>query len=127
MARILLAEDEVLTRFTLSHWLRAQGHEVLEAASGDEAITVLGSVLEIDLVVTDIEMPGRLDGLGLARHVREMAPGLPVIVVSGRPVSPEIEAVSVAFFRKPYDLDRIAALIARLVPPRDGLQKAARA
>ncbi|WP_421993767.1 response regulator transcription factor [Roseococcus sp.] len=124
MARILVVEDEILTRFSLAHWLRDQSHEVMEAGTGDEAAGMLNSIPQIDLVITDIEMPGQVDGLGLARQVRDTRAGLPVILVSARDEGPEIARLAAAFFRKPYDLNRVSALVGRLVPARDGARPA---
>jgi two-component system, response regulator PdtaR len=117
---ILIVEDNVILRYTLCHWLRDEGHEVLEAASADEAKRVLGSVVPIDLVVTDVEMPGSLDGLALTRHVRAEFRELPVIVVSGRGLAGmSFEAGATAFFLKPYDFGKLSAEIGRLLPRRD--------
>jgi CheY-like chemotaxis protein len=125
MARILVVEDDILIRLALSEWLRSEKHEVMEAASGDEAVALLESVLAVDLVVTDVQMPGNVDGIALATRVRRARPGIPVIVVSGLPVSPVIEAVATAFFRKPYDLQRLAELIASIVPPSEATAECA--
>lgn len=117
MARILIVEDDVILRYTLAEWLRAAQHDVLEAASADEAKIILSSVLAVDLVVTDIQMPGSMNGLDLAEHVRTERPDLPVIVVSGGPYvnRPQTAAVT-AFFPKPYDLEGLLSYIATLVP-----------
>jgi CheY-like chemotaxis protein len=117
MACILVVEDEVLIRLSLSEWLRSEAHTVVEAASADEAMKLLGSILEIDLMITDIEMPGRIDGLGLAEQFRNERPALPVIVVSGRSPSGPIGALASAFLLKPYDFTRLARLVATLAAP----------
>ena len=57
MARVLVVEDHVIFRDALAHWLREKGHEVLEAATADEALAVLKSIVTVDIVVTDVEMP----------------------------------------------------------------------
>src|SRR3546814_4095612 len=72
---ILVAEDEIITRSTLAQFLRAAGHAVIEANSADEAAAVLHSTQRVDLVITDLEMPGRLDGVDLIRseeHTSEL-------------------------------------------------------
>ena len=63
---VLVVEDEVLIRLYLSEEIRAAGFTVIEAASADEAFEVLKSRNDIDLVLTDIRMPGTMDGLQLA-------------------------------------------------------------
>jgi two-component system, response regulator PdtaR len=119
MASVLVVEDDVILRYTLAEWLRACGNEVFEAASGDEARTVLSTVLEIDLVVTDVQMPGSLDGLQLTRNLHATHPQIPVIVVSGLPLRADAESAgAAAFYPKPYNLEELAARIAELIAQR---------
>jgi CheY-like chemotaxis protein len=69
---ILVVEDDVLVRMPIAHYLRDCGYKVVEAANADEAVTVLShKETVIDLVFTDIEMPGALDGFGLAVSTAE--------------------------------------------------------
>src|SRR3954468_3310884 len=106
MARILLVEDEVLLRYILAEWLRTEGHEVMEATSGDEAHAMLSSIIDIDLVLTDVRMPGALNGLELTRQIRAVLPGLPVIVLSADMAHSEArDAGASAFFSKPCNFD----------------------
>src|SRR5258708_5647926 len=81
---VLVVEEEVLVRLSLAATLRDEGFFVLEAANADEAVAVLASSTPIDIVLTDVNMPGSLDGVALGRYVRSTRPGLKVIVVSGR-------------------------------------------
>lgn len=85
--RILIVEDEFLVRLTLSEALADEGFDVVEAGSGAEALAVLGAHPEIVLLLTDIQLPGGLDGLELARAVRRHVPSMPVIFMTGRPDS----------------------------------------
>src|SRR5882672_9369691 len=79
---VLIVEDEVLIRMVISQYLRHCGYKVIEAASADEAILVLqNSELTIDIVFTDIEMPGSMDGFGLSQWVRKNRQDLDVILV----------------------------------------------
>ena len=84
LARILIAEDEVLTRMVLAEELRDAGFFVVEASNADDAIAYLRTDSQIDLVFSDIHMPGSIDGLELARRLRVEHPTLPVILSSGR-------------------------------------------
>jgi two-component system, response regulator PdtaR len=85
----------------LAEWLRSKSHAVTEAASADEAATILASLAVVDLVITDVEMPGSMDGLEPARRIRAGRPSLPVIVVSGW-AEPDVQELGLsAFFRKP--------------------------
>jgi CheY-like chemotaxis protein len=83
MACVLVVEHDVILRYSLATGLRLDGHEVLEASTADEAQTTLSSFLTIDLVVTDVRMPGSINGLELTRSIRAAKPQMPVIVVSG--------------------------------------------
>jgi CheY-like chemotaxis protein len=117
MAHILIVEDDICLRYVLAEWLRADGHEVMEAVSADEAVTVLSSIMAVDLVITDVQMPGSLNGLQLARNIRAAFPLLPVIVVSGQPRPATFDEVgAAAFFLKPYDFDELTARVSALTP-----------
>lgn len=117
-AFILIVEDDPILRFTLAMELNQAGFAVREAASADEAETVIGTGTPIDLVVTDIEMPGTRNGLELAKTVRAFHPHMRVIVVSGVVPPSEIVGVADAFFGKPYDTDRLILRIRSLLGPR---------
>src|ERR1700739_3979762 len=80
---ILLVEDEVLTRMDMAEFLRQSGYRVSEAANAAEAIDALNSKLTVDLVITDVKMPGDVDGFALAEWVRTNRAGVEVIVASG--------------------------------------------
>jgi CheY-like chemotaxis protein len=83
---ILVVEDEVFVRMVISDYLRGCGYKVIEAADADEALMVLQhDGLRIDVVFSDIEMPGSMDGFGLARWVHANRPGLEVILAGTVP------------------------------------------
>src|SRR5262249_20630149 len=83
---ILVVEDEILIRMPLAQYLRDCGYKVIEAANADEAMTVLShEETVVDVVFTDIEMPGTLDGFGLAKWVRDHRPGVAVILAGTLP------------------------------------------
>lgn len=83
--RVLLVEDESGTRETVADVLAEAGYDVTAACTGDEAAILFGPPEDFDLLLTDIAMPGRIDGVGLAEYAREQHPGLPVLFLSGRP------------------------------------------
>ncbi|KUL97346.1 hypothetical protein DK26_01360 [Bosea sp. WAO] len=100
---ILVVEDEALIRLDAVDTLMEAGHLVLEAANADEAITLLESRMDIDVVFTDIEMPGSMDGMKLARAVRDRWPPVMIVVASGRVVPGAGELPdNVPFLPKPY-------------------------
>jgi DNA-binding response OmpR family regulator len=82
-ACVLLVEDEVLIRMAVADYLRDCGYRVIEAGNADEAIKVLSTVENVDVVCTDIQIPGSLDGFGLAQWVRRERAGLKIVLVSG--------------------------------------------
>ena len=79
---ILLVEDEFLIRMLLADELRDVGYQVIEAVNADEAIEVLRG-LTPDAIISDVRMPGSMDGMGLLAAVRKASPNLPVILMSG--------------------------------------------
>jgi DNA-binding response OmpR family regulator len=114
---ILIVEDEYLIRLTLAEALVEDGFDVIEAASGDEALILMQQHLGISLLLTDVQLPGQVDGLALARAARVRAPDLPVIFVTGRP-----EALPAAdlterdgFIAKPYLPSEVCAAVRRLI------------
>jgi nitrogen-specific signal transduction histidine kinase len=79
---VLVVEDEVSVRNLVTTALKQHGYDVLSAASGEEAIEIVGRGTDIGLLVTDVVMPG-ISGLDLAKMLVRRKPGLPVIVMSG--------------------------------------------
>jgi CheY-like chemotaxis protein len=99
--------------------LREEGRfKVVEAANGDEALTVLEATIDIRALVTDVEMPGSLDGFTLARVVKQTWPHIGVVVTSGRMAPGPKELPSGALFiPKPYrPADLVAAVRAVMRP-----------
>ncbi len=81
--KILVVDDEVLIRMALVDFLDRHDLEVLEAGDADEAIALLDSHSDIEVMVTDVEMPGSMDGVRLAHHVRFRWPPIKILVISG--------------------------------------------
>jgi CheY-like chemotaxis protein len=82
-SNILLVEDELFVRMVISDSLREEGFEVIETFNVDEAISILRAGAAIDLILSDVRMPGAMDGLDLLDHTREAYPQVPVIIMSG--------------------------------------------
>lgn len=80
----LVVEDEMLVRMVLVDILMDDGFEVIEATSGDEALLALKRRPDVNLIVSDVEMPGSVDGFTLARRVAEEQSDIRIIIVSGR-------------------------------------------
>ena len=109
-AYVLVAEDEVLVRALLAGQLREAGLTVVEAGNADEAWAYISSDARVDLVFSDVEMPGSMSGLELARRIRSRNAALPIILTSGRGW-PSAEGGLGAFIPKPYDLDRVISIV----------------
>jgi DNA-binding NtrC family response regulator len=121
---VLLVEDETLLRVVVADHLKERGFEVHEAATADEAVAALAQPdVEIDVIFTDVKMPGSLDGIGLAKWVLENRPSVPVLVTSGDVGNENIGHVlcgGVDFFAKPYDLDAVEGHIRQTIARRNG-------
>ena len=105
--RVLVVEDELLIRLMLSEELRDAGFDIIEAFNADEAVVVLSSMTP-DLIITDVRMPGSLDGVGLLALIRETSPTLPVIITSAH-MQPTIAISDGAtqFLAKPYAFETV--------------------
>jgi|HubBroStandDraft_6_1064221.scaffolds.fasta_scaffold812881_2 CheY-like chemotaxis protein len=103
---VLVVEDEVLIRLLLAEALRDAGCRVVEAACAAEALSVLDASA-LDILITDVKMPGEVDGLELAARVRQARPGLKVIVTSGHAGPNPAQAVADAFLPKPFALEDV--------------------
>jgi two-component system, response regulator PdtaR len=80
---VLIVEDEFLLRMDSAAVMEEAGFEVVQAANADEAIAILGMRSDIGVVFTDIQMPGSMDGLKLARFVRDRWPPIKIVATSG--------------------------------------------
>jgi CheY-like chemotaxis protein len=113
---VLVVEDEGLVRLDAVESLRAAGFQVVEAGSADEALRAFEAREDIDLVFTDIDIPGAMDGLELARFLHQRRPQVRLILTSGtvRPAAHEIPEAG-EFLRKPYCTQVVASTIRRLL------------
>lgn len=112
---ILLVEDEILTRADLSDFLVQGGNRVIPAADAAGAIAQLLAHPEVDIVLTDVQMPGELDGLGLAQWVRSRYPRKKLILMSGSREKARDAATlcpGAPFLTKPFDYERLSELVA---------------
>jgi CheY-like chemotaxis protein len=111
---ILTVEDEFLISEYLRGILEGAGHRVIATFDADEAIEVLERVRDIELVITDINMPGSMDGLRLATAIRHRWPPIHLIVVTGRrpPSMSELPSGSL-FIPKPYGAADILSAVQR--------------
>jgi CheY-like chemotaxis protein len=108
----LLVDDEEAVRLSTTELLEDLGYEVLEAASAEEALGVVQNGAPLDLVITDHLMPG-MTGSDLARSLRELRPGVPVLIISGYAESEGIEP-DLPRLTKPFRRDELVASLASL-------------
>ena len=109
---VLIVEDEFLLRLDAVDMIVAAGFDAIEAASADEAIEILESRPDIAVVFTDIQMPGSMDGLKLARAVRGRWPPIKIVATSGQI---DVKAVDLPeggrFLPKPYSLPQVTGVL----------------
>jgi CheY-like chemotaxis protein len=109
---VLVVEDEFFSRLHAVDLVEAAGFRAIEASNADEAIAILEARKDIRIVFTDIDMPGSMDGLRLARAIRERWPPIELILTSGHvDVTDSDVPERGLFFSKPYrDKEIITAL-----------------
>src|SRR5580658_932243 len=110
--RILIVEDEALIRWCTSGVIEDAGYAVVEADNADAALRILEERDDIDCLFTDVDMPGSMDGLALARLVHDRWPRIRIVVTSGKqmPSAGQMPPGG-RFLSKPYQpLDIVAAL-----------------
>jgi CheY-like chemotaxis protein len=112
---ILIVEDEALIRFSLADFFEDAGYRVFEAESADEAIAILDRDSSIRVVLTDVQMPGSMDGLRLAHYIRDRFPPTVLVVTSGvlNPTKADLPVDSF-FVPKPFDTRRLLGQIEHL-------------
>lgn len=121
---VLVVEDEPLIRDMIATCLRDAGNNVIEASHAAQAVAVLTSGAPVDVVFTDIRMPGEMDGAMLARWIKRGFEGMPVILTSGTAMEKTGDAEY--FFAKPYRPDEVVALVSRLLALKHGARRAER-
>jgi CheY-like chemotaxis protein len=114
---ILVVEDESTIRDLLAQELEHYGFCVIAAINGEDASRLLPSAPRVDLLVTDIRMPGRIDGWALAKLARQHWPALPVIYTSGYSPLHGMEVDNSVFLRKPYRPLDILRTIEQVLDP----------
>ncbi|MEO7223932.1 MAG: response regulator [Devosia sp.] len=107
--KVLIVEDEALTRLLVADFLKADGFEVFEAGNATEAIAVLEAHTDIHILFTDIDMPGSMDGLMLSAFVRDRWPPVRIVLTSGHRLVDILDLPDGGmFYSKPYDQVEVA-------------------
>jgi len=120
-SKVPIAEDEVLLRLMLSDALRDNGLQVFEAANASEAISVLQTNSDIAIVISDMHMKSKDDGMALASFLRQNHPHALILMASAHEPPPsknEARPPFDAFFRKPYRPEQIVEWIGHRLAPK---------
>lgn len=110
--KILVVEDEPLVRVNATEIIEEAGWSALEAGNSAEALKVLGDHPDVDVMFTDVNMPGDMDGIALAECVHRLHPHVELVITSGKRVIAE-EALPDAgtFLPKPYGFEDLTQAI----------------
>lgn len=113
---ILVVEDQIITRVAVAEELRDQGYKVIEAATADEALAILRAAVPVDVVLTDLEMPGSLKGGGLVRVIRAEFSWLRVVMFSGLPPEDDVRRLLDGYLAKPVLPSELVGYLRTFVP-----------
>jgi len=117
--RILVVEDERLVREVIVEVLTEAGFQVDEAETGDDAAKLIDAD-GYTLILTDINMPGHLDGIDLATHAHKKKPGIPIVFMTGCPESSErAQARGALVIHKPYSPATVVRAVRALLSHKD--------
>jgi len=122
VANILIVDDDPAVQLTIRLLLERAGHQVTVAGDGHKGLALFEAG-EFDLLFLDIYMPG-MDGLETMRHIRALQPAIPIIVISGRSITPDtyaepdflkmaVKLGAVASLQKPFRTDALLAAVDR--------------
>ena len=113
--KILVVEDEPLIRIGLASLVEEAGYEALEAGGADEAIRIIERHPEVRIIITDVDMPGGMDGIRLAHFVRGRWPPIQLIVISGKvDIGTSLLPEGARFFAKPCPETALLAAVREL-------------
>ena len=113
---VLVVEDEAILRLHAIDVVEEAGFSAIEAENADEAIAILESRSDITLLLTDVSMPGSMDGLKLAHAVRNRWPPVKIVVVSGhRQVDQSELPTDSRFFGKPFQAEKMIAELQAII------------
>ena len=115
-AVILVVEDEILIRMDVVDHLAAQGYTLLEAQTGQQALETIAHEAHVDIVFTDVDIPGGIDGLTLASEVNARWPSIGIIVTSAKAMLPDrCLPLRSRFYAKPYRPEAVHTAIAQML------------
>jgi DNA-binding NtrC family response regulator len=114
--RVLVVEDEAIVRLDVTTALSDAGFDVIEVASADDALAILSVTSDVEVVITDIELNGSMDGLKLAWAIRDRWPPVQLVVVSAQRRLTDADLPEHGrFFAKPYNVDRLVDAVRNFI------------
>jgi PAS domain S-box-containing protein len=119
--RVLLVEDDAAVAALTAEMLRELGYQVRHVGSGQEGLRALATErVSVDLILSDVMMPGGMDGLSFVRELRNDGVQLPVVLVSGyaESIRREAENAGIVLLAKPYRLDELGRTLAGVLVPQ---------
>jgi two-component system chemotaxis response regulator CheY len=117
--KILIVDDSAAIRQSISFILRQEGYDTVEASDGLEALTMLGSIGALDLIITDVNMPN-LDGIGFIKKAREIQAYkfTPILVLTtesqGSKMNEGKEAGATGWIVKPFNADKLLGIVRKV-------------
>jgi CheY-like chemotaxis protein len=112
---ILVVEDDIVVRTAVAEYLRSAGNLVVEAGDAAAAVAAFAAGMAIDAVFSDVQMPGPMDGLDLARWLRKHHPAVRVGLTSGAANGARAAKVADIFVPKPYQAAEVADRVRRML------------
>ena len=123
MAKLLLIEDEAAIQDYFVRIVERMGHTMVTANNGPEGLAAMDQDPDIDLIMTDLSMPGEPSEMALVREIRKRRPNVPVIVVSGYPTQErldECESLGIKdFLTKPFEMTFFNTVVSRLLAEQE--------
>ncbi len=117
-ARVLVVEDDLANQQSLSALLAQMGHIPTVADRGDEALRLLDTEVELDVIISDVVMPG-MSGIDFARRARIMRPGMPIVLVTGNSEAMEsVLASGAVALLKPYSPETLRQVLGESLEER---------
>lgn len=121
MARLILIEDDAGVRDYFHSVVERMGYELLTAEDGPSGLALIEKEA-VDVIMTDLNMPGEPNGMSLVRRIRERRPDTPLIVVSGYPTRERLDECKALgiddFLTKPFEMTFFSSVITRLLAER---------
>jgi DNA-binding NtrC family response regulator len=120
LIKLLLVEDEAISRLALTRLLIDEGYSVVSTATGEEALELLGTQ-SFDAVITDVKLRGEVNGFDVLREFEWINPGKPKLLITGYfPGHLTEQAVEAIYISKPVDLDDFLLILKRALPVSSG-------